>query len=106
MQNLFNSHGEHIANVVNDQLHSTTGDNIGHYLEEYEIFTDMEGHYLGEIIHDNRLVCKKNSPYQNTNFGIRGDHGNIGKHGNPGNHGALSLPGGYEDVGLEKLGRS
>ena len=44
---LFNSCGEHIANLVNGQLHAPTGQNIAHYLANEKIFIDMYGRYSG-----------------------------------------------------------
>ena len=56
MKFLFNSRGQHIANEVNGQLHSTSGKNIGHFLEQHKIFIDMEGYYLGQILFENRFM--------------------------------------------------
>lgn len=99
IQYLFNSRGEHIANMVNGQLHAPTGENIGHHLEQYGIFIDMHGRYLGEIIYGNRLAYNRASSYRSINFGNYGNYGNAGNYGNPGNYGAIGFPGGYEDVG-------
>ena len=98
MKYLFDSKGNHIANIVNDQLHAPTGENIGHYLKDYGIFIDMEGQYLGEIIYSIRLVYNTSSPYCNTNFCIYGDHGNVGNYGNAGNCGVISLPTNHKDI--------
>ncbi len=38
MDFLFNSKGQHIANFVNGQLHAPNGQNIGHFLDRYNIF--------------------------------------------------------------------
>jgi hypothetical protein len=95
MEFLFNSRGQHIANLVNGQLHSPKGRNIGHYISSYKIFIDMRGHYLGEIVQQNRLVYYRNSPHRNTNYGVYGNHGNVGNYGNPGNHGSISMFAGY-----------
>lgn len=100
MERLFNSRGKHIANFSNGQLYSPRGQNIGHLLDERGIFIDMHGYYLGEIVADDRLMRRRNSPYKNMNFGNRGNHGNIGNHGNPGNRGAIGRIAGYEDVEL------
>jgi hypothetical protein len=81
MEYLFNSRGQHIANLVNNQLHAPTGKNIGHFLEKQNIFIDMQGHYLGEIIYDDRLVYNRSSPHKNTNFGVYGNYGNVGNYG-------------------------
>jgi len=103
MKYLFNSRGQHIANEVNGQLHARSGKNIGHYLQNEKIFIDIRGHYLGEIIHNNRLVHARNSPYRSLNFGVYGNYGNAGNYGNPGNTGAISLPSGYEDINIHLL---
>jgi len=95
---LFNSKGHHIANFVNGHLHSPTGENIGHYREQENIFIDMRGHYLGEIIHENRLMYNNYSPYKNVNFGIYGNYGNVGNYGNPGNYGSIGLVSGFKDI--------
>ena len=100
MEYLFNSKGKHIANLVNDQLHAPTGNNIGHYLTREKIFIDMNGRYLGELIHVNRLMYNNSSPYRSVNFGNHGNYGNVGNYGNPGNHGSIGMIGGYRDVEL------
>jgi hypothetical protein len=98
MRCLYNSYGSHIANFVNGQLHSPDGSNIGHYLKEHNIFIDMNGSYLGEIIQENRLMYCTYSPYRSTNFGSYGNYGNIGNYGNPGNIGSMGSIGGYIDI--------
>jgi hypothetical protein len=98
MKFLFNSDGQHIANEVNGQLHAPSGQNIGHFLPQQEVFIDMRGRYLGEIVQGDRLLRKCHSPYQSTNFGNYGNYGNVGNYGNPGNHGSIGIPGGYENV--------
>lgn len=103
MQFLFNSRGQHIANLVNGQLHSTSGNNIGHYLPDQKIFIDMSGKYLGEVVYKNRLMYNQMTPYKNVNFGVYGNYGNVGNYGNPGNFGYIgSLPG-YDDIDIAKL---
>lgn len=104
MKYLFSSKGKHIANFVNGQLHATTGPNVGHYLENQDIFIDMSDRYIGEIVHDNRLMSNRSSPYRSTNFGNYGNYGNVGNYGNPGNYGSIGTVSGYEDVSLDKLG--
>lgn len=98
MEFLFNSKGTHIANFVNGQLHSPRGQNIGHFLETQGIFIDMLGRYLGEIVHKNRLMYNRSSPYRSANFGNYGNYGNVGNYGNPGNYGSIGLIGGHQDV--------
>jgi len=100
MEFLFNSKGKHIANIVNNQLHSPTGENIGHYILNDEIFIDMRGRYLGEIFNNNRLVYNTHSSYRNVNYGSYGNYGNVGNYGNPGNYGSVSLYSGFRDIQL------
>jgi len=103
MTYLFNSNGQHVANLINDQLHAPTGQNVGHYLADYGIFIDISGHYLGEVVHENRLMFNRQSPYRSTNFGVYGDYGNAGNYGNPGNYGSIGTVGGYDDVEADWL---
>lgn len=105
MTPLHNSRGEHIANFVNGHLHATSGENIGHYLAAQKIFIDMSGHYLGEIVNGNRLLCRQSSPHRNAMWGVGGNVGNVGNFGNFGNIGNAGMPGGYEDIPEGKLGR-
>lgn len=58
----------------------------------------MSGHYLGEIVHQNRLMYNLSSPYRSVNFGNYGNYGNVGNYGNPGNYGSIGSIGGYRDV--------
>lgn len=95
---LYDSKGRHIANSINGQLHAPNGKNIGHYLEQMNIFINMRGKYLGEIYNGNRLIYNRNSPYRSTNFGNYGNYGNAGNYGNLGKIGMTSLPGGCEDI--------
>lgn len=103
MKPLFNQRGVHIANFVNNQLHHPHGKNIGQYLPDHNIFIDLSGRYLGEIIQGNRLLSCRNSPYSNTNFGRHGNYGSGGNYGNPGNHGPIGMVGGYDDIDPSRL---
>lgn len=58
----------------------------------------MRGNYLGEIVHNNRLMYNISSSYKSTNFGSYGDYGNVGNYGNPGNYGSVGMIGGYRDI--------
>lgn len=103
MKFLFDSHGKHIANFANGQLHSTSGKNVGHYLESYKIFIDMSGKYLGEITFENRLLFNTQNSYRGTSFGVYGNYGNIGNYGNPGNYGSIGHISGYRNIEIENL---
>jgi hypothetical protein len=103
MKYLFNSRGQHIANLVGDQLHAPNGKNIGHYLSDQGFFIDMSGRYMGELLYEDRLMFNRASPYRSTNFGSRGNYGNAGNYGNPGSHGSIGAVGGYHDVAADWL---
>lgn len=103
MKFLFDYKGNHIANVVNGELHGTTGKNIGHLMRYYNFFIDMKGKYLGEIIYKNRFLFNKNIACQSINFGVYGNLGNVGNYCNPGNYGSIETISGYSDIEIEKL---
>jgi hypothetical protein len=103
MKFLFDSHGHHIANEVNGQLHAPTGHNIGHYLPNQGFFIDMNGYYLGEIVAQNRLLYRLNNGFQNVCYGNYGNYGNVGNYGNPGNYGSIGTIAGYKDIDIGKL---
>ena len=98
MKYLFDSTGKHIASLVNGQLHAPSGENIGHFLPDHGIFIDMSGRYLGEIVHNDRLMYNRSSPYRSTSFGTYGNYGNAGNYGNPGSHGNIGIISGYRDL--------
>jgi hypothetical protein len=97
MTYLFDSRGRHIANLVGKQLHAPTGENIGHYLENQQIFIDMQGQYLGEIIFDNRRMHNRSSPHLGTNYS------NYGNYGNAGNYGGIGIISGFDDEAADWL---
>lgn len=98
MQFLFNRKGQHIANLINQQLHAPNGQGIGYFLENEGIFIDTNGYYLGEVVHENRLLFNTSSALKNSNFGSRAMHGSIGSYGNPGAYGNISVSPHYQDI--------
>jgi hypothetical protein len=98
MKYLFNLHGVHIANGVDDQLYTDKGLHIGCFLKDYEIFIDLKGQYLGEIIFDNRLLFKSDSIYKNFCFGNYLKFNSIEYLGTPGFLGIIAQPSCYENV--------
>lgn len=100
MNFLFNSKGEHVATLVNGQLHSSHGKNIGHYIENSKIFIDMHGRYMGELVHGNRLVYNRNSKYKSENYGNYGNYENIENCEDPGSYDAIKLKSGYKDINI------
>lgn len=100
---LFNSSGRHIANLVRGHLHTPFGRNIGRHLKELDIFIDLQGHYLGEIVFGNRLFRKRTSPHTDLTLGTQLNFGDIGNYGDPGNIGDSGIPEDYLDVPFEML---
>jgi len=105
MKFLFDGGGRHVANFVKDQLYSPKGENVGHYLEDKRIFVDMDGAYLGEIIHENRIVYNLGSIYRGVAVGKLGNYPNVGNFGSAGTCGVIGAMAGYEDIPLERLGQ-
>jgi hypothetical protein len=97
MERLFDSRGQHIANLSNDRLYAPGGQNIGRRLSSGDL-VDMNGNYLGEVVHSNRLL-KRSGRGSSGSHGNAGSTGNIGNFGNPGNIGTLNIAG-YADVEL------
>jgi hypothetical protein len=92
MRFLFDSLGRHIANEVNGQLHAPHGQNVGHPLPGggADVFIDMTGHYLGEVVSKDRLMRRTYNPYSGVNFGSFGNCGSVGNFGTPGSPGKVS----------------
>ncbi len=98
MRYLFNSQGQHVANSINQRLYAPNGKNIGHFVEKENVFIDLKGRYLGELVQDNRLLYNSAAAIKNSNLGLYGDHGSIGNYGDPGNYGRIGLVAGFQDV--------
>ena len=62
--------------------------------------------YLGEIVHENRLMYNRASGHRSVNYGSYGNYGNVGNFGSPGNAGSIGSVGGFEDIPLDRLGQS
>lgn len=103
MARLFDSRGNHIANVEAGRLYTTAGSNIGRVIEPFGIYVDISGSYLGELLAGNRLVSNRASGYRTTNFGNVESTENIATAGSPGNYGSFDLPGGYQDIEPSRL---
>lgn len=98
MKYLFNLYGVHIANEVNDQLYTDKGFHVGCFLRDYEIFIDLKGQYLGEIVLENRLLFKSDSVYKNFCFGYHGKYSSIEYLGTPGFLGVIVQPLSYVNI--------
>lgn len=103
MKRFYNSRGTHIANESRGRLYATTGSNIGRYIETADIYVDLSGRYLGEVVANNRLMSNRSSGYRSTNFGNAGNSGNIGNAGNPGSAGSIGIISGFEDIDENRL---
>lgn len=103
MKYLYDSDGNHIANEIDGQLHSTTGENIGHFHALSGHYVNMKGYYLGEIILDHRLICKIDNENGSTSYGEYGDYGNVGDSSNQVPIDSIGLLGGYKDIDKVKL---
>jgi|SRR5690242_16013653 len=103
MRPLYDSRGTHIANAVNDQLHSPSGANIGHFLKHEAIFVDMRGRYLGEIVMGNRLMRSRKSKYVGVNFGSRGNCGNAAYVGTRSSVARVWQVADHEDISMDAL---
>jgi hypothetical protein len=103
MKRLYNLRGQHIANESGGRLYPPSGPNIGRHIDGADIYVDISGRYLGEVIYDNRLVSNRSSGYRSTNFGSAGTTGSIGSAGNPGNIGSIGSGGNFEDIDPARL---
>ncbi|OTG87600.1 hypothetical protein B9T31_03625 [Acinetobacter sp. ANC 4558] len=78
MISLYNSYGKHVANFFNQQLYSPTGESIGYFEPALNIFIDLKGRYLGEIIEHDYIFQKLDSPYLNIHFSTKNPTVNLG----------------------------
>jgi hypothetical protein len=105
MHYLFNSEGRYIANWIGNRLYTPSGKHIGHYLQSKTIFVDLAGHYLGEVVHGNRLMLKRSSPFRGMDFGRQREFGEVRVRSHPGHLGDVDVPRVYDDVPEERLRR-
>jgi len=103
MDFLYNYKGKHIATLINGQLYSVKGANIGHFLKSSNIFIDIRGNYLGQVPFANRLLYSDIYAYDGISFGSLGDFGNIGYIGDIGEVGNLDVIDGFSDIPVERL---
>ncbi len=103
MTHLFNSRGQHILNEHGGYLSLPTGQIVGRYIEQYGVFVDLSGRYIGEIFLMNRIVYDPNSRYRHSVLGTANSGGNIGAHPCPRTYSPIILPPGLEDIDLGQL---
>ena len=65
---LYNSDGQHIANLDSSQLYSVSGRHVGAYIDDAGIFIDLHGRYLGEIVQNDRLLEDPDSHFRERTF--------------------------------------
>ncbi len=97
---LFNSHGEHIAVACDKALFSPQGENIGRLLEDYDVYLDRNGWYLGQIVDGNRLARDEAWIHRHLNFGDRGNEGDRAGWGRIADVERTYFDRGFEDVKL------
>lgn len=98
---LFNSNGEHIAVAMNKALYNPQGQNIGRLLEDYDVYLDRNGWYLGQIVEENRLARDVAWIHRHLNFGDRGNEGDCASWGRIADIGRTYFDRGFEDVKLD-----
>ena len=92
---LYNSSGSPIAFISGDNVFSRSGRFIGR-LEGHEVW---HGSYCGEIVMDDRFLCKTSRG--STIRGIPGIPGTPGIPGIPGQKGGIAIPAGYQDIEID-----
>lgn len=95
---LYNSKGEHVAVAFKLGLYSPEGENLGRLLEDYEVFLDRRGWYLGQIVDGNRLARDLTWVHRHLNFGDRGNEGNCAGWGRTADLERTYFERGFEDV--------
>lgn len=95
---LFNSHGEHVAVAYNKALFSPQGENIGRLLEDYDVYLDRNGWYLGQVLEGNRLGRDVAWIHRHLNFGDRGNEGDRAGWGRIADVERTYFDRGFEDV--------
>lgn len=99
---LYDSDGQHIASLDSSQLYSVSGRHVGVYIDDAGIFIDLEGHYLGEIFQNDRLLEDPSSHFHKQTFPVPPKRGPIAM--SPGTaQPKITLPAQYADVDRRKL---
>ncbi|MBX9688499.1 MAG: hypothetical protein K2X27_17450 [Candidatus Obscuribacterales bacterium] len=97
---LYNSKGEHVAVAYKAGLYSPQGENIGRLLEDFDVYLDRSGWYLGQIVDGNRLARDLTWKHRDLNFGDRGNEGNCSGWGRSPDIERTFFDRGFEDVNL------
>jgi hypothetical protein len=100
MKYLFDSNGGHIANELDKQLYTDKGKHVGLFLIDYNIFVDLQGKYLAEIVYENHLLHNLDSLCKTFNFGNHIKCRDIGYLGTPCFQGRIIKKSNYIDVNL------
>ncbi len=99
---LFDSHGRHIATLVDGQLLAPSGAAIGHLLS-CGIVIAHDGRYLGEIVHESRLMSNRTSEHRSRDFGSYRYSRNGEAIVSPNNPGPIGPVEGFEDTPVSRL---
>src|SRR4051812_46730018 len=103
MKGLYDSRGENIAILVGKALYSPmSGLHVGHCLRGEDIFVDNRGKYLGELVGDDLLLSKDDSPHRATTFNKRWTTARIAVWRMT-SRAATGLPEGYSDIDPTRL---
>lgn len=98
---LYDSSGRNIAVAYKGALFTPDGECIGRYMEEFQVFLDKRGWYLGHIVDENRLACERGWAFRHLNFGDRGNEGNHTGWGTSADISRTCFDYGFDDVNLE-----
>jgi hypothetical protein len=106
MRYLFDSKGRHIANLVEDQIFTASGAHVGHWLAHLEIFIDLDGRYLGELFHEDRLLYYEHSRHREAVYGDLGGDRDVAGSGSLEGRSRILMPCGCADVVSGRLAPS
>jgi hypothetical protein len=99
---LFNSKGINVAVAYKGGLFTPEGKVVGRYLEDFDVFVDLRGWYLGQIVDGNRLTKDLTWRHQDLCFGNRGNEGDCVGWGRCHDVGRTFFERGFEDVKLSE----
>lgn len=98
---LYNSKGEHIAVAYKNGLYTPSGVNLGRLLEDFDVYIDRDGWYLGQIIEGDRLGRDPTWQHRDLNFGNKGNEGDSAGWGRQADTNAYFFDRPFVDVKLE-----
>jgi hypothetical protein len=96
---LFNSRGEHVAMELDGHLYSPEGKYIGYWSADMEAYISKDGHYIGQVVEEDRLARDPSWRFKNLTFG-RGYEGDRRGWHRVGDTYRVTLPYGLEDADI------